>query len=124
MVRGRPGDDSKANDNLVNYLGGDQLQAAITQARLVICRSGFSSIMDLISLQKKAFLIPTPGQTEQEYLARKFEKQGLAYFQMQKELDLKEGIGKALHYKGFNPLPSGSGLLEKAINEIIEWAFG
>jgi hypothetical protein len=33
--------------------------------------------MDLAKLGKKAFLIPTPGQYEQEYLARKFKKDGL-----------------------------------------------
>ena len=39
------------------------------KAEYVISRSGYSTIMDIIALGKKSILIPTPGQTEQEYLA-------------------------------------------------------
>ena len=39
------------------------------EASLIISRSGYSTIMDLVQLQKRAILVPTPGQTEQEYLA-------------------------------------------------------
>ena len=37
---------------------------------MIICRSGYSSIMDIYFLRKKVLFIPTPGQTEQEYLAK------------------------------------------------------
>ncbi len=46
------------------------LQKTICQAQMVIARAGYSTIMDLWTLQKKAILVPTPGQPEQEYLAR------------------------------------------------------
>lgn len=51
-------------------LGGVQLARLIIGASAVICRSGYSTIMDLALLGKPALLIPTPGQTEQEYLAK------------------------------------------------------
>lgn len=54
-----------------NYMNTEQLQEHILKADKIICRSGYSSIMDLYALGKlkNATLIPTPGQTEQEYLA-------------------------------------------------------
>jgi UDP-N-acetylglucosamine transferase subunit ALG13 len=54
-----------------NYMNTEQLQEHILKANEIICRSGYSSIMDLYALGKlkNATLIPTPGQSEQEYLA-------------------------------------------------------
>ena len=54
-----------------NYMSTEELQEYILKADKIICRSGYSSIMDLYALGKlqNATLIPTPGQTEQEYLA-------------------------------------------------------
>lgn len=46
------------------------LEDLIRRAKLVICRSGYSSIMDLVEMKQKAVLIPTPGQSEQKYLAK------------------------------------------------------
>jgi UDP-N-acetylglucosamine transferase subunit ALG13 len=46
------------------------LQNLVSSCKYVVCRSGYSSIMDLLSWQKNALLIPTPGQSEQEYLAQ------------------------------------------------------
>ena len=54
-----------------NFMSSEELQEYILKADEIICRSGYSSIMDLHALGKllNATLIPTPGQTEQEYLA-------------------------------------------------------
>ena len=54
-----------------NYMNTEELQEYILKADKIICRSGYSSIMDLHALGKlqNATPIPTPGQTEQEYLA-------------------------------------------------------
>lgn len=59
-----------------NYMDSDALEIAIQESEHIICRSGYSSIMDLAFLGAKAFLIPTPGQFEQEYLAKKLKKEG------------------------------------------------
>jgi len=66
------GDSRKTQEgNLVvySYLLGKKLQDVINQSELIIARSGYSTVMDLAVLQKKAVLIPTPGQAEQMYLA-------------------------------------------------------
>ncbi len=60
--------------NLVNTL---DLNKLINQSEMVVCRAGYSSIMDLVKLEKKAILIPTPGQTEQEYLANRLRNNKL-----------------------------------------------
>ena len=56
------------NLSLKSHLNAKELNTAILQSDLIICRPGYSTIMDLAKLGKKAILIPTPGQTEQEYL--------------------------------------------------------
>jgi hypothetical protein len=51
--------------------------------------------MDLVKLQKKAILIPTPGQTEQEYLASYMEDQGIFLKAEQHSFNLKDALRKA-----------------------------
>lgn len=62
----------KATENIkvFNLLNSKDLNTIILQSQNIVCRAGYSSIMDLVKLQKPALLIATPGQTEQEYLAR------------------------------------------------------
>jgi uncharacterized protein (TIGR00661 family) len=72
LVLGKP--QEKRNEiayhtTIVSHLSSSELERTIAASRMIICRSGYSSIMDLTALQKDALLIPTPGQTEQEYLA-------------------------------------------------------
>jgi hypothetical protein len=63
------------NINLMVNPGAQQLSEAICSSRKIICRSGYSSLMDLHTLGKKEMiLVPTPGQTEQEYLADYWSK--------------------------------------------------
>jgi predicted glycosyltransferase len=73
VVRGLPtGAQQPSNTSTIeyiNHLSSTDLATVLSNAKLVICRSGYSSIMDLLKLRKKAILIPTPGQTEQVYLA-------------------------------------------------------
>lgn len=60
--------------SIVNFMNGKPLNNAVNASNLVISRSGYSSIMDWAALNKRAILIPTPGQPEQEYLARLHNK--------------------------------------------------
>jgi uncharacterized protein (TIGR00661 family) len=77
MVRGLPGSIENGygslklgnNITVADHLSSLELNKAILQVRLVISRSGYTTIMDLVKLRQKAILVPTPGQTEQEYLA-------------------------------------------------------
>lgn len=73
FVRGSHTQPQYLNQNkfveIVNVMNAEALNEKIEQGNIVICRSGYTSIMDLVKLKKKAILIATPGQTEQEYLA-------------------------------------------------------
>ena len=75
LVRGLVSDQNKSiqiSDNFqaIDFLLSKELEKEINQSNLLICRAGYSSIMDLYVLNKKALLIPTPKQKEQEYLAK------------------------------------------------------
>jgi hypothetical protein len=71
---------------LVPHLADGELVKAMCSTKLLICRSGYSSIMDLVTLNIKALLIPTPGQTEQEYLASYLSANSLFYSIYQNKL--------------------------------------
>lgn len=67
------------------------LNELINQSELVICRSGYTSIIDILHLQKKVIFVPTPGQLEQEYLAESLIKQGYVV-QQQSNLNLTTDV--------------------------------
>lgn len=74
MVEKEVRSEQKNSVTFVNYLTSDALESAINQSKVVLSRSGYTTIMDLAQLGKKAFFIPTPGQYEQEYLAKYLDK--------------------------------------------------
>jgi uncharacterized protein (TIGR00661 family) len=80
------------------------LSGLMQEAGMVIARSGYSTIMDLAAMRKKAILIPTPGQTEQEYLGRHLHQQGLFYCVTQKDFDLKTVLADARNFPYHFPL--------------------
>ncbi len=74
IISGHPEIVKKIEDRnitIVNHLNDDAFLSALYAAKKIICRSGYSTIMDLHVLGLNAKYIPTPGQTEQEYLAEK-----------------------------------------------------
>lgn len=86
---------------IYNYLLSSELENEIKQSKLIICRSGYSSIMDLAVLDKKAFFIPTQNQPEQEYLAKYLEANKIAAYSTEKEF-VKERINVVNNYKGLS----------------------
>ncbi len=84
----------------INYLLQNDLEKAINKSALIISRSGYSTIMDLATLQKKAFFIPTPGQTEQEYLATHLNELQIAPFCKQNDFTLSK-LTVLENYRGF-----------------------
>ena len=75
LVRGLPDNNKPLSDapppnlTVFNHLQAPDLNQAMADAEILVLRSGYSSIMDLAAMHRTAILIPTPGQTEQEYLA-------------------------------------------------------
>ncbi len=88
-----------------NFMHSRQLEQALNESDLILCRSGYTSIMDLSKLNKKAFFIPTPGQYEQEYLAEKLKKEGLVPFTKQDLFTIKN-LDEIANYKGLSEIKS------------------
>lgn len=80
----------KNNITIHNYLMGKELEDTINSSSLIISRSGYTTVMDLAKLKKKAFFIPTPGQFEQEYLAQRLTLNKLVPSCNQHEFTLKK----------------------------------
>lgn len=83
---------------IVNHLPAEALGKMMAEAGLVICRSGYSSVMDLVCTGTPAVLIPTPGQTEQEYLARHLELERYFPFIEQGNFTLEAAILRAKNF--------------------------
>jgi uncharacterized protein (TIGR00661 family) len=88
------------NITFYNFMNSRELEATFNESNFVLCRSGYTTIMDLAKLNKKAFFIPTPGQYEQEYLAKKFKKEGIIPSCKQENFKI-EKLNKIDLYKGF-----------------------
>jgi uncharacterized protein (TIGR00661 family) len=99
LVRGLPGNKSSVTSNqnikYANHLPAKELKEAILHSSFIIARSGYSTVMDLLKLQKKTILIPTPGQLEQEYLGRYLLQKQLAFSISQKNFDLEKVLEAA-----------------------------
>ena len=93
------------NITFYNYMQSKQLEKTINESELVLCRSGYTTVLDLVKLQKKAFFIPTPGQFEQEYLAIKFKKQGLVPTAKQEKFKLDD-LNQISLYQGLPKIES------------------
>jgi len=113
FIRGVVEDEEKTEKrgNIIfyNFMNTATLEQAFNESGLVLCRSGYTTIMDLAKLGKKAFFIPTPGHYEQEYLAKKLKKAGLVPYATQKNFKVKD-LAKADVYKGL-----------KEINGMAKW---
>ena len=103
IVRGLPGEKniipSTNTINFYNHLSSEELNMEATKAEFIISRSGYSTIMDIVALQKKSILIPTPGQSEQEYLADHLMKKQFAFCVDQKGVSLMKNIDEARNFE-------------------------
>ena len=95
LIRGLPAHEGDPQENELNHANTAVLGRLLKQASLVICRSGYTSVMDLVSLRKKAVLVPTPGQTEQEYLAEHLQEMKLFPYLPQDGFDMKNAVSIA-----------------------------
>jgi uncharacterized protein (TIGR00661 family) len=108
---------TKNNLTIYNYMTSLELEVAINESDLILSRSGYTTIMDLAKLVKKAFFIPTPGQFEQEYLANYLEEKHIAPFTAQKDFTIEhlELIG---NYTGFKSRKTS--IIDKSLFSLFE----
>jgi predicted glycosyltransferase len=77
---------------LVAHADARQLMDFILQSKVVISRGGYTTLMDLAGLGKQCIFVPTPGQTEQEYLVQELAQQKMCVYADQKSFDLKGAL--------------------------------
>lgn len=124
FLEGKPENDPVVlrDGNIIryNHLPAGEMEAIIRESGGIIIRSGYSTIMDLVRLNCSALLIPTPGQTEQEYLADYLSEQEMFSTVKQKEIgeDLEFPERKSLRNNVISD--ESSALLTKAIEELLE----
>ena len=122
LIRGLPGETNKpkslSNVLIENHLDAAELNATIEKSKMVLCRSGYTSVMDLSVLKKKAILVPTPGQTEQEYLATYLMSKGYFFSMSQKEFSLKKAMEGAASFN-FNPPNIMPDFYKKTVDEFV-----
>ncbi len=114
IVRGVPGAAKlipSTNDiRFYNHLSSEEYSREMEIAEYVISRSGYSTVMDIAALGKKSILIPTPGQTEQEYLAEYLMNKNITLSVSQDHFVLADALQKAseMKYKTINVINDSS----------------
>ena len=110
LVRGLPGGERPGpktpairpvpppNMIIHDHLPTTALAAVIQEAGWVLSRAGYSTVMELMKMGKKAIFIPTPGQTEQEYLGNYLAGRGLALCVRQSAFSLPETMAEARNF--------------------------
>lgn len=122
IVRGLPGNKNIVpSTNMIrfyNHLSSGELNREMQEAEFVISRSGYSTVMDAIALGKKCIFIPTPGQTEQEYLGGYLMKNGIAFSVKQEEFSLEKALKDAANFKYRIP-ELDKPMLQQTITELL-----
>lgn len=95
VARGEPGIGKdralqKGRIRIFAHLDREKMAEAMLKAKYIVCRSGYSTVMELLALGKNALFVPTPGQTEQEYLADYYRELGIFHSCSQDKLDLSD----------------------------------
>jgi UDP-N-acetylglucosamine transferase subunit ALG13 len=109
----------KGNIISYNHLPPDEMQKIISESESIVARSGYTSIMELISLNCSALLVPTPGQTEQEYLARYLSAKGWFATVSQKDLNVRLALPAKKTLWKDEIIDESRKLLEKALDELL-----
>lgn len=99
------------NITIYNYMTTMELEKTINESELIVSRSGYTTIMDLAVLEKKAFFIPTSGQYEQIYLAQRMSDLKMAPFSSQKDFTIDK-IKDAVNYSGLKTEENTTNLSE------------
>jgi uncharacterized protein (TIGR00661 family) len=104
---------------LVSALTAAELSEAIASSHIIISRPGYSTVMDLAVLGANAIFVPTPQQTEQEYLAKRLKEQKICYSETQEEFSLTRAVAQFNSYSGFTQQPNDMNVLRQRIDHLI-----
>ncbi len=123
IIKGKPNEDiivQKDGVVIESFADMDKLVRLLKGASMIISRSGYSSLMDYAKLGVgPLLLVPTPGQTEQEYLAKNLYDSGVAIYQKQKALDVKMAWSEKENYKGLD-IKFNEDILKKTVSDFLK----
>lgn len=123
IVRGITATNNKQQINpnllIIDHLTTIELQQTILKSKVIVARSGYSTLMDLTALGKAAILVPTPEQTEQEYLADRLMQQKHYFSMPQNTFNLQKALQTYTQFIPQQIKPSKI-LLENTITQWIE----
>ncbi len=102
-----------------NHLTSSALNKIILQSDVVICRSGYTTIMDVAKLGQKAIVVATPGQTEQVYLAKYLMDKKMLLSIAQDDFSLQDALKKSNHFS-YMPIAINQNQYKKIISEFAE----
>jgi UDP-N-acetylglucosamine transferase subunit ALG13 len=123
VVRGLPGNKtfipSTGMLQFYNHLPADELNREMQKAEFIISRSGYSTVMDAMALHKKCIFIPTPGQTEQEYIGKYLMSKRIALCVPQKNFSLTSVLEAARNFQFNIPVVVNDSLLSEAVTGLM-----
>jgi UDP-N-acetylglucosamine transferase subunit ALG13 len=124
LVRGLPGGGVPLEGDLRevevhDHLPSRALNEMLLRTKLVVARAGYSTVMDLVRLEKKSILIPTPGQTEQEYLGKYLSDKKIAFCTEQAGFSLADALVEVEKFS-FITVREERNLLQGAIAALLE----
>lgn len=118
-VRDRPMSRNGAGLIVFDLADSATVADMIAKSEVLVARPGYSTIMDLAHTGGRAVFVPTPGQAEQEYLARRLERKGIAGYVRQSSLDLDVIVEKSARYKGFEGMVAGNQRLKNVLRAAL-----
>lgn len=103
---------------VLNHVSTEELNIIMARSKVVIARCGYTTIMDLAGLRKTAILIPTPGQTEQEYLAEYLMEKKYFLTVSQEQFSFPELLKKNTDFK-FRPIDISFNEYKKTVSQFV-----
>jgi uncharacterized protein (TIGR00661 family) len=106
------------NLQTISFAEAHEMQSLVESSSIIVSRPGYSTIMDLATSGKHALFIPTPGQTEQEYLADHFLNKKVFYSVTQDKFNFEKALHEIENYAGLK-ITMQPQLLTAAITSIL-----
>ncbi|WAC05576.1 MAG: glycosyltransferase [Methanoregula sp.] len=124
VLLGSPGGRTMAcpdpDTTILSYADTQEKIALLNRAKFVICRSGYTTMMELAEVQKRhGLFVPTPGQTEQEYLSSYYQQKGWFLSRSQYRLDLSRDVSESQPYTGFPVMASTAQNVKILYTEVL-----
>lgn len=124
LLRGLPEKNDPArniypkNLQVFDHLPASRLGDLVQSAEIIVAASGYSTVMDLAALQQHAILIPTPGQAEQEWLAKYLSEKKYCISCERERFELNEQVNKFRSAKFTGYPGTGDLLLKDALRSL------